>query len=182
MKTSRAAIRYAKALLSYALEHQCEAQVAQDMSAIVTQLEQQKEIALFLDNAVVPVQNKQNAVKEIFADSHKTTHQLVDLLRQNKRIDLLGAVAQNYLKRYDAHQGKIKAKVITAIPLDEATHQHVLDKAATLTSAKVTLENSIDPSIIGGFILRVGDLEFNASIAQQLDTFKRALTKTNYSA
>jgi len=66
MKTSRAAIRYAKALLSYALEHQCEAQVAQDMSAIVTQLEQQKEIALFLDNAVVPAQNKQNAVKEIF--------------------------------------------------------------------------------------------------------------------
>jgi len=182
MKTSRAALRYAKALLSHALDHKSLEQVAQDMQQIVEQINQQNEIARFLDNAIVPAQNKLNAVKEIFASAHPTTHQLFDLLKQNKRIDILQAVAENFLKLYDAHLGNTKARVITAIPLDETTRQKVLEKAATLTTAKVSLENTVDPQILGGFILRVGDLEYNASIAYQLEAYKRALTKTNYSA
>jgi len=57
-----------------------------------------------------------------------------------------------------------------------------LAKAKELSSAEISLENSIDPSIIGGFILRIGDLQYNASVAHQLEQLERELTQKNYSA
>ena len=58
----------------------------------------------------------------------------------------------------------------------------ILNKARELSSAKLTLTSIVDPSIIGGFILRIGDLQYNTSVVQKLDTLKRELTQTNYSA
>ena len=121
-------------------------------------------------------------MQELFAQTSKTTQQLLDLLERNKRINLLEGVAQKYLALYDKYQGKVIATVTTAVPLDAATEKKVLEKAKALSAAEVTLENRVDPSIIGGFILRVGDLEYNAAITQQLEQYKRTLTQTNYTA
>jgi F-type H+-transporting ATPase subunit delta len=182
MKSSRAAYRYAKALLSYATEAKAAMEVAEDMQRIVNAFQENAELSVFLHNAVVPLANKKAAVQQLFSEATSTTQQLFELLSHNKRISLLEGVAQKYLELNDQQQGKILATVTTAVPLDEATRKLVLEKAKSLNSAKVTLENQVDPSIIGGFILRVGDLEYNASITQQLEQYKRALTQTNYTA
>ena len=182
MKSSRAAIRYAKAVLSQALEVQHATEVANDMRLIVTTFQNHPELTALLHNAVVPVARKKAAVQQLFAQTSKTTQQLLDLLERNKRINLLEGVAQKYLALYDKHQGKVIATVTTAVPLDAATEKKVLEKAKALSAAEVTLENRVDPSIIGGFILRVGDLEYNAAITQQLEQYKRTLTQTNYNA
>jgi F-type H+-transporting ATPase subunit delta len=76
---------------------------------------------------------------------------------------------------FDKHQGIVAATVTTAVPLTDALEKEVLDKAATLTPLKVELKNNVDPSIKGGFILRVGDLQYNASIADRLEALKREL-------
>jgi F-type H+-transporting ATPase subunit delta len=68
------------------------------------------------------------------------------------------------------------AKVTTAVPMDAALESKVLAKVATLSSKKITIENSVDPSIIGGFILRIGDKQYNASIANRLQVLKRELS------
>ena len=52
----------------------------------------------------------------------------------------------------------------------------VLAKIATLSNKKITIENSVDPAIIGGFILRIGDKQYNASIANRLQVLKRELS------
>ena len=71
------------------------------------------------------------------------------------------------------------AKVITAVALTPALEEKVLAKVKELTgSTSVTLNKEIDPAIIGGFILRVGDLQYNASIANQLGNIKREFSKT----
>jgi len=72
--------------------------------------------------------------------------------------------------------------VTTAVALTPALEKIILAKASQLSTAEITLENTIDPSIIGGFILRIGDLQYNASVAHQLDQLKREFTQTNYSA
>ena len=80
---------------------------------------------------------------------------------------------------YNDVKGVKSAKVTTAVPLSEALEKQVLAKVEELTGSKsVTLENEIDESIIGGFILRVGDLQYNASIANQLGNLKREFSKS----
>jgi F-type H+-transporting ATPase subunit delta len=182
MKSSRAAHRYAKAVLSYALEAHKADEVAADMRLIVKVFKSNPELSALLQNAVVPYARKREAVLQIFAATTPPSKQLFELLVQNKRINVLEQVAQNYLERYDQHQGKVVATVTTATPLDSETHQKVLEKAKTLSSAEVTLENHVDPSIIGGFILRVGDMEYNAAITHKLEHYKRKLTQTKYTA
>ena len=76
---------------------------------------------------------------------------------------------------FDKNQGKVSATVTTAVPLTEDLEKEVLKKAATLTPLKVELKNIVDSSIKGGFILRVGDLQYNASIADRLEALKREL-------
>jgi F-type H+-transporting ATPase subunit delta len=68
------------------------------------------------------------------------------------------------------------AKVTTAVSMDATLEAKVLAKVATLSSKKITIENNVDPSIIGGFILRIGDKQYNASVANRLQVLKRELS------
>jgi len=65
------------------------------------------------------------------------------------------------------------AKVTTAIALTAELERKVLATIATISDKKITIENIIDPAIIGGFILRIGDKQYNASVANRLQELKR---------
>ncbi|HMK06343.1 MAG TPA: F0F1 ATP synthase subunit delta, partial [Flavobacterium sp.] len=68
------------------------------------------------------------------------------------------------------------ATVTTAIPMDAELEAKVLSKILTFSNKKVNIENIVDPAIIGGFILRIGDQQYNASIANRLQVLKRELS------
>jgi F-type H+-transporting ATPase subunit delta len=67
------------------------------------------------------------------------------------------------------------AKVITAFPITPELEAKVLEKVALITTKKVTIENVVDPSLIGGFILRIGDKQYNASVANRLLELRREI-------
>ena len=98
------------------------------------------------------------------------------MLFENKRFEILGAIAVEYGKLSDLANGKELAQVTTAFPMDAALEAQVLEKIATFSDKKITIENIVDPAIIGGFILRIGDKEYNASVANRLQVLKRELS------
>jgi F-type H+-transporting ATPase subunit delta len=65
------------------------------------------------------------------------------------------------------------AVVTTAFPMDASLEKLVLEKVATFSNKTITLENIVDPTIIGGFILRIGDKQYNASVTNRLQQLKR---------
>ena len=85
-------------------------------------------------------------------------------------------MAAKYNMLYDEMIGKEKATVTTAVPMTDELEIKVLAKIKELTSKSVELENIVDESILGGFILRIGDKQFNGSIANQLNKLKREFT------
>jgi F-type H+-transporting ATPase subunit delta len=68
--------------------------------------------------------------------------------------------------------------VTTAVPMDDNLEKKVLQQVAAITGKEVTVENKVDASILGGFILRVGDLQYDASIANTLGNLKREFTNS----
>tara|TARA_B100001146_G_scaffold225257_1_gene249119 strand:- start:47808 stop:48338 length:531 start_codon:yes stop_codon:yes gene_type:complete len=171
---SRAAIRYAKAVLQKAQESQQENLVFGDMQSIVGTLENSRELRSVLRSPVIKAEDKKEVLLKIFKAQNDTSKQLIELLAKNQRTDLLEKVAQSYIELYNESQGVKTAHVTTAVPLSEDMEKKVLAKVKAITgSDQVSLENSVDASIIGGFILRVGDLQYNASIANKLNTIKR---------
>lgn len=173
MAGTRAAIRYAKALLSLALSEKKADKVNDDMKLIANTISENKELAQMLSNSVIKTDVKKSALIAIFPKLHKLTSGLFDLLISNKRVDILQAVAEKYSTLFDEHNGKEVAKVITAVPLTKALEEKVLAKVKELTSKTVALESIVDESIIGGFILTIGDKQFDASIYNKLNKLKR---------
>ena len=173
MAGTRAAIRYAKALLSLAQDQKVAEAVNQDMVMIKDTVTQNKDLRAVLRSPVIKPSVKKASVKEVFANTHNVTQGLIDLLVNNNRIDQLGEVAQKYIALFELQKGKETAVVTTAVPLSAELEAKILKKVKELTGSDVTLENKIDESIIGGFILRVGDLQYNTSIAGKLNNLKR---------
>ncbi|TRZ46004.1 ATP synthase F1 subunit delta [Robertkochia solimangrovi] len=170
---SRAASRYAKAVLEFAKEQNVLDAVHKDMTVIVSKMNDNKDLQLFIENPIVKTGLKKSAIENVYGGFSDTTERLLVLLMDNDRLSLIGEVAEKFLIRYDELMGNQKAVVTTAVPITPELEKRVLDKVTELTGKNVTLVNRVDESIIGGFILRVGDLQYNASIASKLNNLKR---------
>ncbi|MBS9461220.1 ATP synthase F1 subunit delta [Flagellimonas sp. 389] len=178
MNESRAAIRYAKATLDFALEKKAAAAVEKDMREITATIAENTELQNFLESPVVKGQVKKDSLQEIFKSSDEITKGLISTLTDNKRIALLQEVALKYIILHEQLKGEDVAFVTTAVPLTTALEKKALAEVAKMTGNKVTIENKIDESIIGGFVLRVGDLQYDASVANKLDRLKREFTNS----
>ncbi len=176
MSGTRAAIRYAKAVLSLAIDQKSEKTINDDMKLIAKTVSENADLDLALKNAIAKQDTKKEILNQVFTGLNPLTSKLFDVLVDNNRIDAVADVARKYNELYEAHIGKEKATVTTAVPMTEDLEIKVLAKIKELTSKSVELENIVDESILGGFILRVGDIQYNASIASKLNRLKREFT------
>jgi F-type H+-transporting ATPase subunit delta len=176
---SRAAKRYAKAVLLQASDTNTAQVVFEDMQSISATISNSNELKEMLVSPVFNDEDKKAALHKIFTKQTDNTKSLISTLVTNKRASMLGDVATSYIELYKESQGIKVARVTTAIALSSELKEKVLVKVKEITgSDKVTLESTIDESIIGGFILRIGDLQYNASIANSLVKIKREFSKS----
>jgi len=171
---SRAAIRYAKAVLNLSLDLKKADIINDDMQLIASTIEENNDLQLLLNSPVIKSEAKKSTLITIFGKKiDDTSLGLINLLVENKRLSLLPEVSKQYALLFDKHKGSQIAEVTTAIPLTDDLEEKVLAKVKELTGKKVSLKNSIDPTIIGGFILRVGDKQFDASILGKMNSLRR---------
>ena len=173
MAQTRAAIRYAKAVLDLANEQNSASIVNDDMKSIVNAVAGSKDLSDMLQSPVINSVVKKATLLEVFPGLNTLSAKLIDILVKNKRINILDAVAQKINMLFDESQGIQIAKVTTAIPLSDDLKVKVIAKVKELTGNDAEIQNTVDESILGGFILRVGDIQYNASIANKLDKLKR---------
>jgi F-type H+-transporting ATPase subunit delta len=183
MSGSRAAVRYAKAILSFALEQNKEVEVNNDMLLVTNTIEESKDLQLLLDNPILKSDQKKTALNEIFTNKiSEVSIALINLLIDNKRLAILKDVAKKYTVLFDDLKGIEVAKVTTAVPLTETLNKLVLSKVKEITGKEATIKNVINPDIIGGFILRIGDVQYDASIANKLQVLKRQFEDESYNS
>ena len=178
MSTSRAALRYAKALILEADQQKNADVVQQDMQAVHTTIEASRDLRLALVNPIIKSKDKKAVLLEVFAKQTKATHSLIEVLVDNKRTELLGEISKAYIDQYNERIGVKYVEVVTATALTPEMETRVLAKAKEITQAKdVILTSTINPDLLGGFIIRVGDVEYNASVSNQLENIKKEFTK-----
>jgi F-type H+-transporting ATPase subunit delta len=176
MAGTRAAIRYAKAVLSLASDNKQAAVVQADMALISQTIANNASLEAVLKSPVVKLSEKADVLKAIFSSVSEESKSLFNTLVTNKRVDILSQVATQFGILYDIENNKENAFVTTAIPMTSEIEAKVMARLQTLTTKEVTLNNSVDEDILGGFILRVGDQQYDASVSNQLNTLKRKFT------
>ncbi|NQX86899.1 MAG: ATP synthase F1 subunit delta [Flavobacteriaceae bacterium] len=176
MAGTRAAIRYAKAVLSLATEQNVADAVNNDMKLITSAISENEDLGQVLKSSVIKSEIKTNILTQIFPNINGVSSSLFEVLVSNKRINILEDVAAKYTVLFDAQIGKEHATVTTAVPMTDDLEVKILSKIKMLTNKAVELNNIVDESILGGFILRVGDKQYNASIADKLNKLRREFT------
>ena len=176
MKGTRVAIRYAKALLATAKEKKAVDQVAADMEVIHATLENSEDLAAVLRSPVISASLKSNTLQAVFGQTSSLVKTFLALVTENNRSAHLDGMALKFKQLYHQHLGKQEALVTTAVPLSPALQDEVMAKIKTLTDKKVELVNKVDKDILGGFVLRLDDLQYDASVSSQLQSLKQKLS------
>ncbi len=180
MRGTRAAQRYAKAILSLAKDKNSAEAVEKDMITISKTVNSSRDLENMLTSPVVKDSIKKSALLEIFKDLNAVTKGAIDILLENGRINILHIVARQYLIQFNEMNNVQQAVVTTAVPLDKELEAVILAKVRELTGSEASLKNLVDENIIGGFVLRVGDLQYDASISRNLTRLKRELKNNTY--
>ena len=177
---SRAAVRYAKAILELAKDQNNADAIFAAMQSIKDTVAESKELNDLLNSPLVKSDVKKSALKAVFANSNTIIEGLFDTLVNNKRVSILPDVATSFIALYKQDKGAQVATVTTAVPLSADLEAVILAKVKELTGKEADLESVVDESIIGGFVLRVGDLQYNASVSSQLANLKRTFEDNSF--
>ena len=176
MNESLITVRYAKAFYELAAEEKVLDAVRTDMTAILSLAQEVEDFRFFLLSPLIRSDEKNKIFSRLFKDNvHAVTLRLFSLLVENKRENYLEGICRNFLTHYKAEQGIKEASITTAYEIPEEVKEQIHSFVTKYFNAKVELQQLVDPSILGGFVLRVEDQQINASIASQLNKIKREL-------
>lgn len=181
MNGSKVAYRYAKSLLEVAVDQKILENVYQDMNMVVSTLKENKDLADFLSSPVVKAKDKSEVTSKIFASKvTELTLNFLMLIIENGREEVFGQIVKRFIHLYDETKGIEVAKVITAISLTEELKNKIQALASKITGKNVELEQEIDQSLIGGYVLKIGDYQYDASVKNNMHRLHREFKENLY--
>ncbi|PKH50067.1 ATP synthase F1 subunit delta [Tenacibaculum sp. Bg11-29] len=181
MKGARPALRYAKAILNLAKETNNDSLVNDNMKFIAGTIAGSSDLKRMLKSPVVKAADKRKVLNALFGEKVDTIIKgLFNLLEENKRMMILEVIARQYSIIYDYDKNIQVAKVTTAVALTKELEDKIQAKIVEITGNSAGIENIVNPTILGGFILRVGDVQYDASISNQLSQLRREFDNSHY--
>lgn len=177
MKGTKAASRYAKALLELAIEQNKLDLVAADMSYLTQVNAESAEFAVLLNSPIINSQKKIAVFRELFNQFDVLTTSFIELIAKNGRESLLAEIAASFTAQLKAYKGIVPITIVSASKLDEGTKKSILQKVEGSVKGQLEVTEIIDASIIGGFIVKIDDKQIDASISSQFNKLKQRLTR-----
>ena len=182
MADSRAALRYVKSLLSLAVEKGVLEDVHKDMLLFSEVCASSRDFAMMLRNPIIKHDKKRDILEKIFKKKvNALTMAICDIITRQNREPILPAIATEFHNAYNEYKDIGKATVITAVPVDAKLRATIETIAKSLSDHKsVELIEKVDPEMIGGFVLNVGDRQVDASIKNKLKALKVKFSENPY--
>jgi F-type H+-transporting ATPase subunit delta len=168
--------RYARAAFELALEKN-ELEVWQEGLKKMADLATDQRLMAFLQDPRIPFDAKKNLLKKGLGEIHPLVFNLAALLVNKGVLSRSEDISQQYNSLLDAHRGVERAKVTTALFLASEEKEMISRRLGEMVGRKVVIEGQANPSIIGGFIARIGDTLIDGSIRQKLETLKKILVE-----
>jgi len=179
MDQSKINVRYAKAFFSLAKEKGLTAELRQDAKLIAGVCEQSSDFSALLNSPVVKTSGKQKALRSIFEGKvNSLSLNFLLLITENRREKFIAGIFRNLEELYRREEGVKTAILTSAVPISDDIVLQVKKILENEYQSKVELSQKINPDIIGGFVLRIGDQQYDASIWSQLKKFKEQLHQT----
>lgn len=169
------ATTYAEALYEAAVDAGAAEQVAGDVDAFAAALEGSPELAMVLGNPEIDSRAKSSVVGELAAEAHPLFRNFLLVLVERGRIAEYLEIAEAFRERVARAQARIEVEAVTAIPLPDDLRERIVASIQEKTNATVDLTESVDPDVVGGLVLHVGEVVVDGSVRRRIEDLRREL-------
>jgi F-type H+-transporting ATPase subunit delta len=169
--------RYAKAIFELGVEEGRFEQIGSELAAAAQAIESDKELLAALSEPTSAREAKMKVAETLGASigAGTTVSNALRLLAERSRLALLPQIADAYGRLADERAGRVKARVVSAVPLNDETAAQIGAELSKATQRNVIVERAVDPSILGGIVADVGGQTFDASLRTQLEALRKQL-------
>jgi len=174
MRSSKISKRYAKGLLLFAQETDVVENVFLEMKDVIKVMNASQELKIFLSSPFIHAKIKISAVEKIFEKFSKTVRNMIVLAIKRNREVYLEDIAHQYINFVEELKGVQKVSLITASKLSEQNVKNILLKSNLVDTHKpFDLKVTVNSDIIGGYIIKVGDKQIDASVKANLINLRK---------
>ena len=174
--------RYAKAIYELAEEKKILTKIVDDFMKLKKLLEESDSFSNLIMSPAISKFDKQNLILKILnkAKAQKLTTKFFGILANNGRLTLINEVIDNFLSEVSRINGEVKAEVISSFVLDQNQQNKVVSAITEATGIKkIILSTSVDESLIGGLIVKIGSKMIDNSLKTKLNRLEIAMRGTN---
>jgi F-type H+-transporting ATPase subunit delta len=168
---------YGRSLFEVAREHGKLEELREQLGQFADALDEHHELAVFFFSPYFSTQEKQDALDRVLEGADERFLNFLKLLIENHRMPVIFRVRREYERLWEAENRMLPVEITSAIELDDATTRSVGDRIGQSTGRKVTLTTRVEPNILGGIVVRVGNSILDASIRNRLEQLRKQVAQ-----
>jgi ATP synthase F1 delta subunit len=168
---------YGRSLFEVASEHDKTDELREQLGQFADALQENRDLAIFFFSPYFSTQEKKDALKGLLDGADETFVNFLELLIEKHRTPVIFRIRRVYDSLWERAHHVLPVQIATAIELDKDVARKLGDRIAETTGQKIELTASVDPDILGGIVLRVGNSILDASIRNRLDNLRKAVAR-----
>jgi F-type H+-transporting ATPase subunit delta len=170
---------YARSLFEVAQEHDKLDKIRDELGEFADAMHESRELQVFLFSPYFSTKEKIEGLDKAVSGADETTVNFLKLLIEKHRMPVIFRLRAEFDRLWEEENRLLPVQVTSAVELPKSTVKQIGDRIAEQTDRKVELSSTVDPDILGGIIVRVGNSVLDASIRNRLENFRKQVARAN---
>jgi ATP synthase F1 delta subunit len=168
---------YGRSLFEVASEHDTTDEIREQLGQVADALDANRDLAIFFFSPYFSTQEKKDGLVKLLDGASDTLINFLELLIEKHRMPAIFRIRRHYETLWEQAHHILPVQIATAVALDEGVARQLGEQIEKTTGQRIELTQSVDPDILGGIVLRVGNSILDASIRNRLENLRKAVAR-----
>jgi len=168
---------YARSLFEAAEDQDKLDEIREQLGEFADALDEDRRLQVFFFSPYFSTQEKVDGLRRAVDGAEPIFLNFLELLLENHRMPVIFRIRREYDRLWEDFNKRLPVSIISAVELDASTVESIGDRIAEQTGRKIDLSSTVEPGIIGGIVVRVGNQVLDASIRNRLDTLRKQVVR-----
>ncbi len=168
---------YARALFEVAVEHDALDEIREQLDEFADAMHANRDLAVFFFSPYFSVLEKKEALGKTVADANPEFQNFLEALIERHRMPAIFRIQTEFASLWDEERKLLPVQVVSAVEIDPATLKNLTDRIGKQVDRTIELTTEVDPDILGGIVLRVGNQILDASIKNRLEQLRKQVAE-----
>ncbi len=168
---------YARALFEVANEQDALDDVHQQLTQFADAMSENRDLAVFFFSPYFSVSEKEDGLERAVQDAHPALRNFLQALIERHRMPAVFRIRTRFEALWERERRLLPVQITSAVELEESVIQGIGDRIGEQVDRHVELSSSVDPDILGGVVLRVGNVILDASIKNRLEQLRKQVAQ-----